>query len=184
VTDEPTEWGVLASFRDSVLWPNAKKGPWRVWCQWANVNGYARLVGVTVESEMVQKGNKLTLETLTASVYRDLPLDHVADLVLQKIRREQDAFNVGPADPDGITGRHVRGGRTGRPPLTPDDLARVAAIYRAGGTRPTAAVADALNISRSAAAKRVARARAAGLLERTTQGRAGGPVIGKKARKR
>jgi hypothetical protein len=62
--------------------------------------------------------------------------------------------------------------------MSPDEaLAEVAAIYmaawRARGN-PTKAVAESLSLSRSAAAKRVARARQAGLLPATTKGRPAG----------
>jgi hypothetical protein len=60
--------------------------------------------------------------------------------------------------------------------LSPEDaLAEVATIYREawqGGLNPTKSVAEALSLSRSAAAKRVRRARDAGLLPKTTKGRA------------
>jgi hypothetical protein len=138
------------------------------------------LIGVDVHGFVGDDGPALgeSVHALTATEFRSLPLDHVAGIVLEKIKRTQEAFNVGPSDPDGITGRRAQGGRTGRPPLTTEDLAEVAAIYRAGGTTPTKAVADALNISRSAAAKRVVRARGAGLLEGTKQGQRGGPARG------
>ena len=113
---------------------------------------------------------------LTSSVYRELPLNKIAGEVLEKIKATQGAFNVGPGDPAEIVGQSVRQGKTGRPRLTRDDLAEVARIYIGGGTSPTKTVAKALDISRSAAAKRVARARKAGLLKTTDQGRASGPV--------
>ena len=53
-------------------------------------------------------------------------------------------------------------------------VAEAAALYASAlsvGQHPTAAVAAGLNISRSAAAKRVARARALGLLPATTRGK-------------
>lgn len=65
----------------------------------------------------------------------------------------------------------------GKPVPTRDALAEVARIYGAAwrrGDSPTKAVAEAFKISKSAAAKRVARARAAGLLPPTEQGRARG----------
>lgn len=65
--------------------------------------------------------------------------------------------------------------------LAPSDaLAEVAAIYMAAWQareNPTQAVAERVGLSRSAAAKRVARARAAGLLPPTSKGRAGGRAV-------
>lgn len=66
-------------------------------------------------------------------------------------------------------------GADGRVLPPADALAEVADIYRqayAAGLSPTRAVAEALSLSPSAAAKRVGRARAAGLLPPTTRGRA------------
>lgn len=62
--------------------------------------------------------------------------------------------------------------RAGRPPL--HDPAEIAEVYLRGGATPTRAVADHFHLSRSAAAKQVARAREAGFLDRTTQGKTGG----------
>jgi len=179
-------YGAIASGADSVFWPDPKSGPWRVHCQWTNIDGYTRLTGMSIEGiERLTKSGGVTMPTLTASVVASLPLNRVADQVLEKVRATFEAFNIGPPDDVEIMGRHVSGGKTGRPPLSYDDLEQVAAIYRNGGANPTKAVADALNISRSAAAKRVAKARSpeVGLLEPTSQGRAGG-TKSTKARKR
>lgn len=57
------------------------------------------------------------------------------------------------------------------------DVERAAVVYRAAflfGLPPTAAVAEALGVSRDVAAKRVQAARQAGLLEPTTKGRKAG----------
>ena len=71
----------------------------------------------------------------------------------------------------------------GRPPIPRDVLAETARTYSDAlldGLPPTKAVAEHFHISRSAAAKWVARARKAGLLGKTKQRVAGGA---KKARK-
>lgn len=179
VADDTIEWGIHYAGTDSVLWPNPKSGPWRVQCTWANVDGYTRLIEVNVTSDTTVRDGKLTQVPITASTLRDLPLDHVAGLVLQKVRKTAQSQHVGPGDPGEILGTYVEGGKTGRRPLTTEQLAQVASIYRAAPTKPTKAVADALGISSSAAAKRVVRAREAGLLESTSQGRAGGPSASK-----
>jgi hypothetical protein len=183
--DPPTLVGV-----DSVYWPDPKRGPYRVRCEWANIGGYSRLISVEVKGYLFgDDGPAVTtsgvepVTSVTATAVRDLPLEHVAHLVWEKIAKSQAAFYVGPGE-DVAIGHHVPGGKTGRKPLTTDDLAKVAAIYRAGGAKPTKAVADALGISVSAAAKRVARAREVGLLEPTVQGRAGGPTTTRPIKKR
>lgn len=62
--------------------------------------------------------------------------------------------------------------RAGRPPIY--DPAEIAEVYLRGGAAPTLAVAEHFHISRSAAAKRVARARESGFLDKTTQGKTSG----------
>jgi len=138
------------------------------------------LTYISIESLVIQKGRSLTVEPITASVYRSLAPGAVADQVLQKIKESPD-FDLGADDDDDlVVGRRARGGRTGRPRSVAHKLAEAAAIYKShtqsGGTTPTKAVAEGLQISRSAAAKRVARAREAGLLDLTTQGKEA-PVV-------
>ena len=187
--DERIGWGLSHSFTDSVLWPDPKRGPWRVRCTWSDVSGYARLTGIAIESRLVQKGRTVTVEPITATVYRQLPLLAVAEQVLQKIREKQREFIVGPYEGEGdVVGRHTHGGKTGRPrgTTTTPTVEEAAEVYlrcaRQGSSSPTVDVANELNISRSAAAKRVARAREAGLLPATTQGTAV-PVVKKLSKK-
>jgi hypothetical protein len=174
------EW--MSAFPSTVNWPDSRRGPWRVTCWWASVDGYARLIGVDVRSFAGSDGPDLgeSVETLTASILRRLPLDAVAGRAFEQGKNQLEPLFVGPGDVTLLTGTFIPGGKTGRRPLSPDDLARVAAVYRAGGTKPTQAVAKAFGITVSAAGKRVARARRAGLLDPTTQGRAGGPPIARK----
>jgi hypothetical protein len=76
-------------------------------------------------------------------------------------REARQAVREGPDNPRRLGDEHYR---------------RVADIYRdavRNGEPPTAAVADALTVSKSAAAKQVARARERGLLPRTSRGRVG-----------
>lgn len=67
-----------------------------------------------------------------------------------------------------------RGGRPGKPPSHYALVSQVYADALAIGDSPTKAVAEALTISRSAAAKQVAKARMLGFLGPTTRGRPGG----------
>jgi hypothetical protein len=65
----------------------------------------------------------------------------------------------------------------GRPQTPLAELERAAAIYTeafTAGLPPTKTVAERLNLSRSAAAKRIARSREKGLLLKTTPRTAGG----------
>jgi hypothetical protein len=163
----------------AVLWPNPKKGPWRITCQWANVDGYARLTGVEITSD--------SYLTLRATDVRDIPLERVANQALKIARDHLSAHNVGPDVPGHVLGGAPvrKRGKSGRASLTNTDLEEVATLYRMGGTEPTKYVAQQLGISRSAAAKRIAKARSpeVGLLEPTTQGRAGGPRPNRKKAK-
>lgn len=92
-----------------------------------------------------------------------------------------EAFHVAHAPPPGTPGR-VLGSqapqRAGGVPLYgPDHFAAVAETYRAsfhaGSAAPTKAVAQAFSVSRSTAAKWVARAREMGLLSAGVAGRPG-----------
>lgn len=75
-----------------------------------------------------------------------------------------------------LAGENAGTRRRGRPPAYgPEHFARVAEIYRDAwrdGENPTVAVAERMHVSRSAAAKWVARARGLGLLPETSRGRA------------
>jgi hypothetical protein len=76
-------------------------------------------------------------------------------------------------------------GRGGRPRLyDADHFANVAKVYLGGGDTPTMAVAEYFNLSRSAAAKQVARARKLGLLAETTKGKTSGLPPGEPPRRR
>ena len=91
-----------------------------------------------------------------------------------------DAYHVAHAPPPGTPGRvlgvqeHRRGGV---PLYQPEHFASVAETYRAafaaGSAAPTKAVAQAFSVSRSTAAKWVARAREMGLLGEGVAGRPG-----------
>jgi hypothetical protein len=68
-----------------------------------------------------------------------------------------------------------RGGR--RPICDVDHFAEVARVYLGAATAPTRTVAHQFHLSRSAAAKQVARARAMGFLGATTKGKPSGYAI-------
>jgi transposase len=75
--------------------------------------------------------------------------------------------------------------RGGRPRLyDADHFAEVAQVYLAGGDTPTIAVAAHFYLSRSAAAKQVARARKLGLLAETTKGKPSGLPPQRSSRRR
>lgn len=153
-------------------WTASDGSRWIVRTGWAEVGGRAECVNIAIESvdDMPRP--------ITTSLLRSVPF---ASLI------EADALEqagAGPPAMQAAEGRLFTRGRKvvgpGGSPLPPAEvLAEVAAIYREawGGQgparrNPTQAVAEKLAISRSAAAKRVRRARDAGLLPETTRGRA------------
>lgn len=149
-----------ATFTDSLRWPDARRGPYRVRCMWALMDdGQVQLVSFQVAGFQGDDGPDLgeAVAPVTASTLRELPVDSVALAVLAKIRQRQAEFDV-----TGLLSAAEQ--PSGRHPLTDDELAAVAAIYRQGGTRPVRHVAETLGITRDAAAGRVRRARAAGHL--------------------
>lgn len=105
-------------------------------------------------------------QPVTASVWRALPIAQVIDGLRSEAERTR--AELFPGHPGLRAWRRRRDRGTG-------SLEEVAAIYRAaweaGDRRPTLAVAKALVVEHSTAAKRVQRARAAGLLPPTSRGR-------------
>lgn len=69
-------------------------------------------------------------------------------------------------------GRHARSASRGRPPTDPELIEQAASIYKAAASSPLQAVADEQGVSRPTASRRIAKARAAGLLPHTTSGKA------------
>lgn len=171
--------------------------PWRVEVTWAEVDGRAEPVGLMIMSySEVMDGENLVgygdgLRPIRSSLLRgDLMSAIESDRKrviedAQSILAAEHRFEDGERAEDFDKARHVlevhsnRRGRKladgdGTPLPTDEALAKVAAIYTAAwqeGRPPTKAVAESLGISRSAAAKRVRRARDAGHLPDTRQGK-------------
>jgi len=124
---------------------NVGESQWDVATEWAVVKGRRECVEMTLRSNGAHP--------LRSEVLRAITMD-----VIDKQRPER-YDSGGPMNGSG------------------DSLAEIARAYRAAwqsGAAPTVAVAERFSLSRSAAAKRVARARSAGLLPPTTRGRARG----------
>jgi hypothetical protein len=178
-----------------LLWPDARRGPWLLEGTWGLVAGRWECVGLTARSvrrdeEIWAKHLPLATSTsegvpMTAELWRSVPVGKV----VAEMRRRQVAENA--------AGVRAAKSRTDVPAWALDDLQsaldmwsspviregtapeRTASVYLAAwrqGRNPTQAVAEHFTISNSAAAKRVARARAAGLLPRTQPGKAAGHV--------
>lgn len=191
-TRRPTPSSVLLPHE--LLWPDAERGPWLVRAAFGRVGERIEVVGVELQSlgvpELVERfgemregpsGESLPL-ALTSELWRTLPLGRLLAQARTAWLEALDDTGLLERNPDAAqlwTGPRRRG-RV--------DLERVAAIYlaamRPGGSgKPLEDVMERLGpMSKSAAAQRVSRARAAGLLAPTTRGRPstlpGSPVNG------
>jgi hypothetical protein len=178
--DAPGDWTAL-------LWPDAQQGPWLVRLMWAPVRGRIECIGLEV------RGYRETTEEwppelplwsgdppiLMTSVLRELPLHSIVTDVRQEMAENSEEFGSWLAEQPGFSAEDQTALRQAwtQPRDSLDVLAEVARVYDeawASGARPTKAVAEHFTISHSAAAKRVSRARTAGLLPKTTRGKPGG----------
>jgi hypothetical protein len=182
-------------------WPTEVDGT-RVVLRYAEVDGRAECVGLEVGADF-EAGNAPDPHPLTSSTLRRIKL---AQLIEEGARHYRDrlheqadlpGFLNSESDPEGerLAGRirtrarrrlpaataAARRGRTGRPvERGPEHLAQVAKVYvdaYRAGQHPTKAVGQTWQVSRTTAAKWVARARDVGLLGATSPRRAGGVPI-------
>lgn len=178
--------------RARVMWPDRSRGPWLIDLRFAVVDERVECVGIELRSYRHDDEAWLALpragegnEPVRVAMLREIPLGsliateklraaHTLRSHLRHLRRDDLAAETAAWEKGAA---RTRGGRP------PEDLSleQVAQVYREAAVAtnaPTRAVAEAFQLSRSAAAKRVARARAAGLLPPTERGRAraGGPT--------
>lgn len=189
---EPNDDDPRTDGRDAFLWPDAQKGPWLLRVAWANVRGRYECVGLEIrgyrESDETWPPQlphwSESPEVLTASVLRQVPMGRIVDDLRDYWAKANRSFAIAAFDPTAteeeaaiddelrVMGRQqaVAWGesRTGLTML--EDTAGVYTAAWRGGLSPTKAVAAHFTISPSAAAKRVSRARAAGLLPPTKRG--------------
>ncbi len=184
--DAPPDW-------TAVLWPDSERGPWLIRLLWAPVVGRVECVGVEVRSYRETDEDwppelprwDEDPPPLTTSLLRGVPLH----TIVTDIRRQEAAgsrelgqwMSDQPEFADAAAQDGIRRAMAAwdLPRGAPEMLNETARVYSAAwrrGEAPTKAVAARFVISESAAAKRVSRARAAGLLPPTTRGRpAAGP---------
>lgn len=170
-----------------VAWTDPAGRKWNITTEWAEIDGRAECVGVRIASFQPYTGSgeglieaadfrdvvaikSTTLRAFPISVIEEarrrmarFPLDERAS---DPVRRARDAFRA--PRPRSLTGAD------GKPMPTAEALGEVARVYSdswRAGADPTKTVAETFTLTRSAAAKRVARARDAGLLPKTKQGR-------------
>ncbi len=120
---------------------------------------------------------------LQTSILRDMPLHSIVSDMRREMAEQSEGFVAWlAAQPEFATPEDQEGLRQltaswREPPGSVSGLAEVARVYDEAwraGKPPTKAVAEHFVISDSAAAKRVSRARVAGLLPETTRGRPSG----------
>lgn len=159
----------------SRLWPDPENGPWLITFRWQAINGRAECIGIDVTSvrpadaSSWMGGGKLPEIgiPLTTSVLRGVRLSELIAEERESMARVYDDFFR-----ESETAATYRGAGQMREG-TRRRLERVVEAYREAwqqGKPPTQTVAKRLNISVSAAAKLVARARQVGMLPPTRPG--------------
>ncbi len=156
------------------MWPDVHS-PWRVRIRWEELDGRMEAVGFCIEAV---EGDV----PLTTSVLRSVPFGRIVQEThrrrLETVRIEAElpshdvhgrSFGDLPARARKALPKYQRSAAPrGRPPTYGSEhLPTVARLYTEAwlaGLHPTKAVAEEFSVSRSAAAKWVARARAAGLI--------------------
>jgi hypothetical protein len=142
------------------LWPDERRGPFYLTLGWQVIRGRAECVRVELRSVGTPL-RRVTGVPVTAAHIRALRIGQIIDE-----DRASMADILTPADAAAYRAPQLREATAAR-------LAKAAAVYRqahAASRKPTRAVAEHFKISDSAAAKLVARARAARLLPATTPG--------------
>lgn len=172
------------------IFRDADGGSWIVALHWTQIAGRYECVGVECRSfvhgddpQSLQKEMRplpaVPQSVMTAAKLRRFPLGRWIDEHRAESRRIWEEAAAAPSyrvrlQQLGVNvDSEVRTWRAGQRRAR-FDLSATAAVYRdahAAGDSPTLAVADFFQLSRSAAAKRVQRARRAGLLPETTRGR-------------
>jgi hypothetical protein len=179
-------------------WTDPTGAEWEITVYWADVDGHAAVVGLDIHAWSGEFGEDLEpaasgnlepavgedqkLPTLSAALLRQLPFRRVVDQSWQESRAFEEVLaNIEPNPVQTLLALRAnlpeRQRPRGKRGSSAAHLALVANIYREARARrdpPTRTVAETLNISHSTAAKRVAAARRAGLLEPTRKGSTGG----------
>lgn len=156
-------------------WPDPDKGPWLVGLKWALIDNKVQCV----HFEMFSTDNDLPV---TGTVLRTVPIAAVIETALRQKTAMLEAIAASARLPDEIKERARKRlkqlhkpRKGGRRALSPQHWEEVASTYTTAHRareNPTKAVAEELNISYSAAAKKVAKCRQLGLLPPTTRGKA------------
>jgi hypothetical protein len=155
-------------------WPDPKRGPWFVVGHWVERNGRPECIGLELwkgaqpgDGALRRLGREV--DGIGGLDLRALPLATILD----------DLWRRGERAHGGAASVRARRSRDDA-----DHFADVAAVYLRGGRRPTMAVKEHFAVPYSTATKWVSRARALGLLESTSKGRANRRRPTKKGTKR
>ncbi len=177
---------------DAMLWPDEQRGPWLINVNWGEVGGRWECVHFEIRSyrtpgeewakALPDRREGTGAAVLTATTWRQIPIGRVIEELRRRRIDENTRWLRSVKRRGAVPEWMVKSGEEAlamwSAPLPKEGagLEQVAAVYRAAwreGRPPTQAVARHFQLSSSAAAKRVARARAAGLLPATSQGRSG-----------
>lgn len=178
-------------YRATTWWPDPAGRTWEATVYWADVEGTAQVVGLDLHGFTGDWGDELEpidegapIPTLSAQLLRQVPYGRLVDQSWRESRAFDEILAGVTDDPVGT----LLALQEDLPPREPGEpqgrptkvglshLSLVADIYkraRAQRRPPTKAVQEALALSYSTAAKRVAAARRLGLLEATKQGSTG-----------
>lgn len=188
-----------ACYESQRLWPDERWGPWCLDLRWTITDQRWTLTGLTIRSGFRTDGGRDALaeahdryraerpstveapggsRELTARELRSLRL---GEIVQEEAARRQRFAHGGDGTSPVAAAYAVHSGPAGpgRPPLYgPEHFARVADVYstayRNRSRNPTLTVSKEFQVSRSTAAKWVARARTLGFLKKTRKRVAGG----------
>ena len=170
------------------LWPSPSAGPWWVKIWWRSQHGMPVPVGLSLKSWVTHEESRATgwhnalpgpeddvaFPAITGKMLRALPFGEFIETTHQQYANlvNLPSWRNWPgsaADRAALSS----GRRVGTRDLGDDHYEQVAQIYRDAvqqREKPTMAVAQAFTISKSAAAKQVARARERGFLPPTSRG--------------
>ena len=167
-------------------WPDDKTGPWRIRVHIDHSTGVARLVGIDIRSFAGRDPDPADpprlkhgeLREVTTSDLRALSLPKVMAKAVKEAGKMYDQAAKTPRYAERLEWldeRRERYAQSARR-YDLDHYRSVAAAYTEALStgEPTKAVAEQFKLTRSAAAKHVARCRELGFLEETRPGRAGG----------
>ena len=153
----------------------------RMECVGAELRSYPATDPGDVDYRALHDSGQATPQPIRSTTWREVPVASI----IETVRQEQAEVWANVEEPTETTTEIAETWNRPGPKAT-HDLRQVARIYQQAwksGEPPTKTVADELVISRSAAAKLVARARAEALLPPTTRGRPQGGPNDRKSRR-